>query len=116
MLNGLNDSDIKDIASGNLSQIKYLNNIDKDDLIVELAQRLATIIESIDKYNAYECPTVPTEDVEDLLDRMIDKIEPLIKKTELKTFENIWLDYHDQISNELEKADEYNREQYYTYF
>ena len=74
MITGLNYSDIKDIANGNVEQNHFTKNLDKNELLVELAdlyikKNNEDFIDELDEHcdSLYAC-------IEEL-DKLADKLE-----------------------------------------
>jgi hypothetical protein len=74
MITGLNYSDIKDIANGNVEQNHFTKNLDKNELLVELAdlyikKNNEDFIDELDEHcdSLYDC-------IEEL-DKLADKLE-----------------------------------------
>lgn len=74
MITGLNYSDIKDIANGNVEQNHFTKNLDKTELLVELAdlyikKNNEDFTDELDEHcaNLYDC-------IEEL-DKLADKLE-----------------------------------------
>lgn len=108
----LNERDILEIAKGGLKYNPYLNGIDKNELIEELAQTSLDTIKKFENVSNLERPYIDLDEVQDFLNKLLHKVDNMVKKSEFENFRKVFFEIEENIITNLENQRDYLLDNY----